>query len=108
MPELIETLDDASFDEYITSNPKPVLVDFWASWCGPCKTIVPILEEIAAEYSDRVSIGKLNIDESLSTPQRFSIMSIPTLLLFQKGDLMLRIVGAKSKRQLLAYLQPYL
>ncbi len=101
MSEHITTLTDATFDEVIGSSEKPILVDFWAEWCGPCKMIAPILEELATEQSDRFTIGKLDVDVNVATALKFSVMSIPTLLLFRNGEVVARLVGAKPKGALL-------
>ena len=85
-----------------------MLVDFWAEWCGPCKMIAPVLEEIAGEYAGKIRIGKLNVDENLDISRRFEVMSIPTLILFKDGEPALRLVGAKGKGQLVNELAPYL
>ena len=97
----ITTLTDATFDEVIGSAEKPILVDFWAEWCGPCKMIAPILEELAVEQSDKFVIGKLDVDTNVATATKYSVMSIPTLLLFQGGEVIARLVGAKPKGALL-------
>ena len=104
----IAQLTDANFDEEITGASEPLLVDFWAEWCGPCKMIAPILEEIADEHSDRIRVAKLNVDENLGVARRFEVMSIPTLILFKDGAPQLRLVGAKGKGQLVQELQPFL
>jgi thioredoxin 1 len=101
MSQNIITLTDATFDEVVNGNGTPVVVDFWAEWCGPCRMIAPILEEIASEQDGKVAIGKLNVDENPATAQRFGVMSIPTLLVFRDGELDKRIVGAKGKAQLI-------
>jgi thioredoxin 1 len=101
MRENITTLTDATFEEAIGSSEKPILVDFWAEWCGPCKTIAPILEELAVEQSDKFAIGKLDVDVNVATATKFSVMSIPTLLLFKDGEVIARLVGAKPKGALL-------
>ncbi|MDP9072677.1 MAG: thioredoxin [Actinomycetota bacterium] len=102
------TLTEQTFDEEITGSETPVLVDFWAEWCGPCKMIAPVLDQIAMENPHRLRIGKINIDENLELARRFNVMSIPTLLLFKDGEVQLRIVGAKGKGQLLEELHPFL
>ena len=108
MSEKIETLTDATFDENVKSSDVPVLVDFWAEWCGPCKMIAPVLEEIAAENAGKVRIAKLNIDDNLDVTRRFDVMSIPTLILFKDGEPKARLIGAKPKGALLEELSPYL
>jgi thioredoxin 1 len=101
MSEQITTLTDATFDEVVGSSEKPILVDFWAEWCGPCKMIAPILEEFAVEQSDKFTIGKLDVDVNVETATKFSVMSIPTLLLFKDGEVVARLVGAKPKGAML-------
>ena len=97
----IKTLTDATFDEVVGSAEKPILVDFWAEWCGPCKMIQPILEDFASEQSDKFTIGKLDVDVNVATATKFSVMSIPTLLLFKDGQVVARLVGAKPKGAML-------
>jgi thioredoxin 1 len=104
----ITDLTDATFDEEIKGSVEPVLVDFWAEWCGPCKMIQPILEEIASEQGGHLRIAKLNIDENLEISRRFEVMSIPTMILFRDGEPQARIIGAKGKQQLLQELHPFL
>ncbi len=101
MAEGILTLSDATFDETIGGADTPVLVDFWAEWCGPCKMIAPVLEDIASEQVGRLTIAKLNVDENPDTARRYEIFSIPTLLVFKGGEVQKRLVGAKGKSQLL-------
>ena len=101
MSEKITTLTDATFDEVVGSSDKPLLVDFWAEWCGPCKMIAPILEEFADEQGEKFVIGKLDVDVNVATATKYSVMSIPTLLLFKNGEVVARLVGAKPKGVLL-------
>ena len=108
MSEKIVNLTDATFDEHVKGSDVPVLVDFWAEWCGPCKMIAPVLEEIAEEHAGKVRIAKLNIDDNLDVTRRFDVMSIPTLILFKDGEPKARLIGAKPKGALLEELSPYL
>jgi thioredoxin 1 len=108
MSEKIETLTDATFDEHVKASDVPVLVDFWAEWCGPCKMISPVLEEIAEEQAGKIRIGKLNIDDNLDVTRRFDVMSIPTLILFKDGEPQVRLIGAKPKGALLEEIAAYL
>ena len=108
MSEKIETLTDATFDENVKSSDVPVLVDFWAEWCGPCKMITPVLEEIAEEQEGKVRIAKLNVDDNLDVTRRYEVLSIPTLILFKDGEPKVRLIGAKPKGQLLQELADYL
>ena len=97
---LIGAVTDESFDEDVLGSSVPVLVDFWAEWCGPCKQITPILEEIAGEMSERIRVVKLNIDENPNAPARFGVRGIPTLLIFRSGEVIGNKVGAASKSKL--------
>ena len=108
MSEKIVTLSDATFDEHVKASEVPVLVDFWAEWCGPCKMIAPVLEEIAEEQAGKIVVGKLNIDDNLDVTRRFDVMSVPTLILFKDGEPVSRLIGAKPKGQLLEEIAPYL
>ena len=106
--EGILTLTDGTFDEQVGASATPILVDFWAEWCGPCKMIAPVLEDIAKDQAGRVTIAKLNVDDNPEIARRFDVMSIPTLLLFKDGEVVNRMVGAKGKNQLLTELEPHL
>ena len=102
------TVTDATFDESVGGADTPVLVDFWAEWCGPCKMIAPVLEEIASDHKGRIAIAKLNVDENPETARRFDVMSIPTLMVFKGGEPVKRLVGAKGKGQLLQDLAEFI
>ncbi len=104
MSENIINVTDASFEEAVLKADGAVLVDYWAEWCGPCKMIAPVLEEIAKEYGDKLKVCKLNIDENAETPPKFGIRGIPTLMLFKDGSVEATKVGALSKSQLTAFL----
>ena len=104
MSDKLVQLSDDSFDADVLNSSTPVLVDFWAEWCGPCKMIAPILDEVADEYDGKVVVGKLNIDQNAGTPPKFGIRGIPTLLLFKDGKVAATKVGALSKAQLTAFL----
>jgi thioredoxin 1 len=101
-------LTDADFEEKVLKSADPVLVDYWAEWCGPCKMIAPVLEEIASDYAGKLTVAKLNIDDNPTTPQRFGVRGIPTLMLFKNGEVEGTKVGAMSKSQLAAFLDTYL
>jgi thioredoxin 1 len=102
------TVSDDTFDEAVGLSDIPVVVDFWAEWCGPCKMVAPILDEIAGDHSGKLRIAKLNVDDNPRTAQRFQVMSIPTLMLFKDGEAQARIVGARSKSQILSEFEPLL
>jgi thioredoxin 1 len=104
MSEQIKNVSDASFDADVINSSQPVLVDYWAAWCGPCKMIAPILEEIASEYAGRLTVAKLNVDENQDTATKYGIRGIPTLMLFKDGQATATKVGALSKSQLTAFL----
>jgi thioredoxin 1 len=102
--ERIVSVSDESFEAEVLSSDEPVLVDYWADWCGPCKMIAPILDEIAEEYSGKIKVAKLNIDENPNTPPKYGIRGIPTLMLFKNGNVEATKVGAVSKSQLTAFI----
>ncbi|HEU4459038.1 MAG TPA: thioredoxin TrxA [Methylibium sp.] len=102
--ELIKHVSDASFDDDVMKSGKPVLVDYWAEWCGPCKMIAPILDEVAKDYDGKLQIAKMNVDENRDVPAKYGIRGIPTLMLFKDGQLAATKVGALSKSQLTAFL----
>ncbi|HEX4973177.1 MAG TPA: thioredoxin [Steroidobacteraceae bacterium] len=100
----IQQISDATFEEDVVKARRPVLIDFWAEWCGPCKAITPMLNELAQEYRDKVTIVKLNVDENPKISQRFNVRSIPTLILFKNGQVEGQKVGAPRKSDLVAFL----
>ena len=104
MSEHIIYVTDDNFETEVLNSSDPVLVDYWAEWCGPCKMIAPILEEIASEYSGKIKVAKLNIDDNPQTPPKYGIRGIPTLMLFKNGEVEATKVGALSKSQLTAFL----
>ncbi len=104
MSESITHITDSTFDQEVLQSDVPVLVDYWAEWCGPCKMIAPILDEIASEYDGKLKITKLNIDDNPATPPKFGIRGIPTLMIFKGGDVQSTKVGALSKSQLTAFI----
>ncbi|MDJ0918733.1 MAG: thioredoxin TrxA [Woeseiaceae bacterium] len=105
MSDKIVHTSDSSFEKDVLQSDKPVLLDFWAEWCGPCKMIAPLLDEAADAYADRLSVIKMNIDENPNTPQKFGIRSIPTLMLFKDGSVHAQKLGAMSKSQLDEFLE---
>jgi thioredoxin 1 len=108
MSQTAKTVTDQSFEDEVLRAPQPVLVDYWAQWCGPCKMIGPIVEESAAEYAGQLTVAKLNIDESPRTPGRYNVRSIPTLMLFKDGQPVAMHVGSLSKGQLQAFIDKHL
>ena len=106
--ELIKHISDSSFEADVLKSDKPVLVDYWAEWCGPCKMIAPILDEVSDTYKDRLQIAKMNVDENRDIPAKFGIRGIPTLMLFKDGQLAATKVGAMSKTQLTAFIDQQL
>ena len=104
MSEHIQHVTDDSFESEVLKSDVPVLVDYWAEWCGPCKAIAPLLDEVAREYSGKIKVAKVNVDENQATPQKYGIRGIPTLMLFKGGNIEATKVGALSKSQLSAFL----
>ncbi len=104
MSEHIHYVTDETFEQEVLQSPLPVIVDYWADWCGPCKMIAPILEEVSKEYASRIKVAKLNIDENQSTPPKYGIRGIPTLMIFKNGSVEATKVGALSKSQLTAFI----
>ena len=106
--DLIQHTSDAAFESDVLKADKPVLVDYWADWCGPCKMIAPILDEVSKDYDGRLKIAKMNVDENRDVPAKFGIRGIPTLMIFKDGQLAATKVGALSKAQLTAFLDQHL
>ena len=104
MSDTIVHVSDDSFEQDVLSSDKPVLLDYWAEWCGPCKSIAPVLEEIADEYQEKMTVAKINVDDNPSTPPNYGIRGIPTLMLFKNGAVEATKVGAVSKAQLSAFI----
>ncbi|HXF20349.1 MAG TPA: thioredoxin [Streptosporangiaceae bacterium] len=103
-----KVVTDATFDAEVVQNAKPVIVDYWAEWCGPCRQVSPVLEEIAKEHADKIDVVKLNIEENPQTAQKYGIMLIPTLNVFSGGEVVKQVVGAKSKSALLKELADFI
>ncbi len=108
MSEHIHYVTDDNFESEVLRSDTPVLVDYWAEWCGPCKMIAPVLDEVAREYAGRLKVAKLNIDDNHATPPRYGIRGIPTLMLFKKGNVEATKVGAMSKSQLTAFIDSHI
>ena len=106
--ELIKHISDASFESDVLKSGKPVLVDYWAEWCGPCRMVAPVLEQIASEHADKIDVVKLNVDENPVTSQKYGIMNIPTLGVFKGGEVVKEIVGARPKAALLRELADFI
>lgn len=106
MSEQPMDVKDSNFEEEVLKSDKPVLVDFWAPWCGPCRMVAPVLEEIAQSYSDRIKVVKVNVDENPNTASRFGIMSIPTLVLFNEGEAIETLIGFQPKDKLVEKIEP--
>lgn len=106
--ELIKHVSDATFETDVLQNKQPVLVDYWAEWCGPCKMIAPILDEVSTAYAGKLQVAKMNVDENRDIPAKFGIRGIPTLMLFKNGQLAATKVGAMSKAQMTAFIDQQL
>ena len=106
--ENIQILKDGNFKEVLKTSTIPVLVDFWAEWCAPCRMITPLVEEVATEYKDKIIVAKLNIDENQATPAELKILSIPTLVIFKEGQEAERVVGFQTKKELFALVEKHL
>jgi len=107
MAEILH-LSDTNFEKEVLQASQPVLVDFWAAWCGPCRTLAPVLEDFASEQKEKIKVAKLDVDENNETATKYEIRSIPTLILFEKGEVRKTIVGARPKKKLVEELSPWL
>ena len=105
MNDKITHVTDGSFEDEVLNSDRPVLVDYWAEWCGPCKMIAPIIDEIAEEYGDRIKVAKMDIDSNMATPRNYGIRGIPTLMIFRDGNVQATKVGALTKGQLKAFVE---
>ena len=108
MSEAMIQLSDSNFESEVINSQKPILVDFWAEWCGPCKMIAPELEKLAAEKNEQLRIGKLNVDDNRDTAMKYSISSIPTLLLFKNGEIVKKLIGVMSKDKIITEISSFL
>ncbi len=108
MSEHIRYVTDQAFTAEVLQSPIPVLVDYWADWCSPCRAIAPILNEVAQEYAGRLTVAKLNVDENQQTPQKYGVRGIPTLMLFKNGNIEATKVGSMSKSQLIAFIDSHI
>jgi thioredoxin 1 len=108
MSENIHQVTDATFEPEVLKSDKPVLVDYWAEWCGPCKAVAPVLDEVAKEYAGRIKVAKVNVDDNAEVPRKYGIRGIPTLMLFKNGNVEATKVGALSKSQLTAFLDSHI
>ncbi len=108
MSEAMIQLSDSNFESEVINSQKPILVDFWAEWCGPCKMIAPELEKLAAEKNEQLKIGKLNVDDNRDTAMKYSISSIPTLLLFKNGEIVKKLIGVMSKDKIITEISSFL
>jgi thioredoxin 1 len=107
MSDALIQVTDAGFENDVVKSDKPVVLDFWAPWCGPCRMMEPVLKELADEYGDKIVVGKLNVDENPATAQKYEILSIPTLLIFSGGEVAKKLVGAMPKKRLVEELAPW-